>query len=490
MSVLRFLLSILCILAALPAAADGPLPDAGRALAAGDLDRAEGLFAAAREADPSSPLPHLGLADVDAARGAELDALAHVREAEELAPDRPDVLRRLARLQVAIGAAREALESLKRLRRAAPDDPAGYLLAALVLRDVDKVDDAVALLGDGRERGVHPAALHAELSLLHLGAGRVAEALATADEGLEHHEDDRQLRLARGLALAADPARRDDAVRSLEALLGEGLEPAAEARARLEVADLRLTALTNGTCDDAVLRHLRAVRELRPDDPEVHYRLGRAHRACGDADAAREALLRFRELSRETDAADHADRDAGTALNEIRRLAAEGEAAGALQRLEELAADRPDDDRVHLLRAKILFSAGRGEAALESVIRARELLPGRVEAHYLEGLFASRLGRLDHAEDALRRALALDSGSAESHALLAAILADRGETEAAAEHFRRALAVRTEASPAVHLGYAKVLHELGRDEEAREQIRRAENAGRGDGQPDGGSGGP
>ncbi|MCG8457222.1 MAG: tetratricopeptide repeat protein [Holophagales bacterium] len=448
--------------AAVGAAAEA-LAEGGRALEAGALDRAEAAFLRAAETDPPSPLPWLGLAAVDERRGDLLAALAHARRAQGAAPRNPAVLERIAGLQVRVGAAGEALETLERWRSVEPEEPRAYLLAALVSRDVERLDDAVDLLRRARSRARPDPAVDEQLAMLLLSEGETAEALAVASAASDDHPGHPGLALARGLALAADGSHLDEAVAWLQKALRLGAP--GSGRIHLELGSL----LGREGCHAEALEHFHAAVEAMPDSAEAHYRLGGAQRACGDGQSARASLERFRALTSREEERDHGRRAAGAALNGVRELASAGEVTRALESLDTLAAEHPEDDRIYLLRAKILFSAGRREAAYESAVRARSLLPSRVEAHYLEGLFASQIGRLGAAEEALRRALTLDAEEAGSHALLAAVLADRGEHEEAASHFEKALIYGGDGAP-LRLAYAKVLATLGRTEDSARQM--------------------
>ncbi|MEM9596067.1 MAG: tetratricopeptide repeat protein [Acidobacteriota bacterium] len=441
------------------------LARAGRALEAGDLVAAEDAFTQARDADPEKALPWLGLADVAERRGDALGALGHARRAETLAPELPEAALRVARLQIRVGAAAEALGSLERLRGLAPENPAGYLLAALVLRDVERLDQGVEVLRLALERGVDPPAIHEQLGLLELAAGRGDAAWAVASKALERFPGQGGLALVAGLALAADPERRGQAIPWLEKALDLGIPE--EGRARLELGTL-LLEVTPG-CDDRALDHLRAAREQLPTLPEAHYRLGTALRTCGDAEGAREALTRFQELSRASDAADHGSKAYGTRLNEAQGLAAQGRLDDAVAALDALLEEKPGDARTLILRSKVLFSAGQREAALDSAVAARESMPSRTEAHYLEGLYLSQLGRLDEATAALERAIAIDADLGSAHTLLGVIAADQERYGDAAEALFRALDLGADGAP-LRLALARTLDALGRAEEAKVQM--------------------
>ncbi|MEO1366766.1 MAG: tetratricopeptide repeat protein, partial [Acidobacteriota bacterium] len=339
---------------------DGPaawIAAGGRALAAGDLEASAKAFEAARDLDPDQDLAWLGLADVAERRGEPLEALEWARGGLERAADRGPALERIARLQIRLGAPREALESLAELRQVRPGDPAGYLTAAAVLRDIERVDDAVALLQEAASGPAASAEVSGQLGLLLLGQGRGSAALEVAGGALGRWPESAALELVMGLALLADADRRPEAVAWLERALESGAP--GEGKIQLALGEAKLDG-----CSDAAVAHFRRAVELLPELPEAHYKLGLGLRACGDGEGARAALLRFRELSGAGDGADHRRRQTGAALNDAQRAAAEGDIAEALRRLGALEEQSPGDDRIFTLKGKLLFSSGRLDEAL------------------------------------------------------------------------------------------------------------------------------
>jgi len=72
---------------------------AERILAAGDLDRAERLFAQVAVADPRNAIAVVGLAEVAAARGDDAGATAHAHRALEIDPENAAAQRMIDRLE-------------------------------------------------------------------------------------------------------------------------------------------------------------------------------------------------------------------------------------------------------------------------------------------------------------------------------------------------------------------------------------------------------
>ncbi len=405
----------------------------------------------------------LGLAEVRERQERLEEALGLARRAQELAPDEPAVHRIAGRLLARLGADEAARGALARVRELAPSEPDSYLLEALLLRRRGAADEAAELLASGIAQGSESAALHRELVLTLLAAGRPAEAAAAAETALASHPADPGLQMATGLALAALPARRDEAGAWLERALAGGVEQ--PQRAQLELGTLLLES------DRAAkaVQHLEAAALGLAGEPTVWYRLALARQANGDADGAAVALDRFRQLSRERDAADHESKRLGAALNEAQALAAASRLDEALARVREVVAAAPGEPRARALEGKVLYSLGHREEALASIRAARAAAPAAVEYAYLEGLFLAELERADEAEAALRRALDLDPGLAEAWERLGRLALAGGRPAEAASRFEMALSLGAEG-PALRLFYAEALERAGRVAESREQM--------------------
>jgi len=436
----------------------------GRALETDDLETAAARFSEAVALAPETALAWLGLSEVSERRGDPLEALRQARQAERLAPDTTEIVFAVSRHLSRLMRFEEALVALSRLRVLEPQRPEGYLLAVSVLRRTGGVEVAIGILESGLEAGVTDPRLTEELALVQLSAGEIESAQRTATAGVEQFADHGGLRSALGLALAADPLRRDEAVEWLESALDAGV--ATPEKIHLELA----TLLMEQGAQDRALAHLRAAASLRPDSSGMFYRLGAALRNSGDLDGAREALGRYQELKRAEQQAAQADRNIGTRFNEAQSLANDNRLSEALTAIEALLAEHPGEDRALALRGKLLFSMGQPEEALAAIVAARQAVESQVEYHYLEGLFLLQLGRPREAELPLERALSLDPGLAEGHALFGMMLSSLERYEEAIVHFERALELGADGTT-LRLGFAEALRGAGRAAESDEQMR-------------------
>ncbi len=425
-------------------------------------------------------------AQLESAPDDPVEALARARAAVERAPADFGPALAVAGALTALGRTDDALAAFARSRSLLPDDLGGgetpaiadaasaYLAPALLLRDLDRSGEAIRLLEEAVARRIGDAEVYEQLALLRLADGLADDALTAVEAARAKSLTSPGLDLARGLALARDPEHRGEALDYLRGALRDGVgDPVV---VHLEAADL----LTAGGRYPEALEHLHAAGEVAPEVPEVAYRLGRTLAAAGDREAAEAALQRYRSLQeareRAAEAESTASAEATSTLSEAQRLAAVGDLEAAFEHLAGLPV-RPDDSRaadVHSLRAKVLFSMGRGDEAAASVAAARRLEPDRVEHHYLEGMFLHTGGRPVDAATALERAVALDPDLGEAHALLGMIAGEAGRFAEAAERLERALELGLDGNAPLRFNYARVLEALGRSEEAEVQMEEFE----------------
>jgi tetratricopeptide (TPR) repeat protein len=456
------------LLAPLAAAGQGDeatarIAEAGEALESGSLDDAERLFSEAIDLAPERPLAWLGLSEVAVRRGDLLEALRLARHAEKLAPARPEIVFWVSRQLSSLGRVEEALAELTRFRSLEPDAAEGYLLAASLLRSTNRGPEAIAILEEAVAADVDDPRVRQELALSLLTEGDAERGILVAEEAAVLVPNDGDVLATLGFALAASPERRSEAAEWLEAGLAAGVS--FPGRVHMELA----TLLEERGEPEAALEHLRVAADLAPDSAEVQYKLGAALRNSGDVEGARAALTRYQEIERSRQAAAQEDRNLGTRYNEIQTLANENRLHEALQAADDLLAENPEEDRVLALRAKVLFSLGRLNEALEGIIEARRLVPSQVEYNFLEGMFFLQAGLPAAAELPLNRALALDPELADAHSLLGMTLSSLERYDEAVASFERALELGAD-SGALRLGYSEALHGAGRLEESRQQL--------------------
>jgi chemotaxis protein methyltransferase CheR len=116
------------------------------------------------------------------------------------------------------------------------------------------------------------------------------------------------------------------------------------------------------------------------------------------------------------------------AADEAFKLYESGRSGEAINRLEKLAAESPNDHRAPYLLAKIFASKVRfpeAEKWIDVAIAGRELAP---ESHYLRGIALQEQGRLEEALEAFRRSVFLDHTFVLGHFAAAGVFGRTGQT--------------------------------------------------------------
>jgi chemotaxis protein methyltransferase CheR len=119
------------------------------------------------------------------------------------------------------------------------------------------------------------------------------------------------------------------------------------------------------------------------------------------------------------------------AADEAFQLYESGRSGEAINRLEKLAAESPNDHRAPYLLAKIFASKVRfpeAEKWIDVAIANRELAP---ESHYLRGIALQEQGRLEEALEAFRRSVFLDHTFVLGHFAAAGVFGRTGQTSRA-----------------------------------------------------------
>lgn len=271
------------------AAATAAFNEGVRAFEAQDYATARERFAAALAADPELAQAHLGLAQV-----------ALVEESPEA-----------------------AIEPIERYLAARPDDAGGHQLALrifLAAGDEERIArETAALAGAGAE----VASVVYNEGVAALRAGETERALRRFEQALEldpdlataaraiatvHFEQRRYAEAAERAAALLERAPDDAAALRLRFVALEAAEePAADAAfdAWAAVApDAAYEQVSEWAEKDfeadhreSAERHLLRLVRLRPDEPELHYRLGFLYAGGGRTAEARERLERFLELA-------------------------------------------------------------------------------------------------------------------------------------------------------------------------------------------------
>ncbi len=351
-----------------------------------------------------------------------------------------------ARLSLRHGLSIEAaVDGLRALAREPSTDVAILRDTARAVQAARRVDALVEVQRARLRRSPDDPELLAEVGGSLVAVGAQSEALAVLRRAVAAGCVDVRVRarLAACEELAGEFARRD-------ALLAELREELDEAAAPPEV--LRLLASWSVDRGDYVRAARLVDRGLQatPDHIGLWIERGRSCLGRHRAEEARQALLRARELGPGPEAS-----------IEIERLLRVAEDGGLLP---ELAA------------VEDLLRGGNLRGALRAARRLSRRHAHVPEVWLLLGIVRQRAGHLLRAIRALRRALSLAPQLAEAHNRLGILLAQRGRDAAGHTHLRRAVELAPD-DPVGWIHLAQVAGRLGNVREARQALRRAEDAG-------------
>ncbi len=320
--------------AAEPVADSGPFLFAAARMLAGEPDRTDealDLYERAVTTDPEAPFLRVGLADFLSQLRRFDEAAEHLAVAYRNAPDDVDVLRRYGQIQMQLSdrlrdraAVDRALEALKALRELAPSDIDGMLF----------------------------------LSRIHGALGRHKEAAAVLEELISYHNGNRQLQHM--LVNALREAGEDDRAREVQADMLRFDDLSVEDR--LELAG-RESRQGNHTRAIEMLEGLSEESDsvpVRGALAEEYYRraMSRGRTPGQRTEDLAEALRRLRELPRAT------RRNPGARFLEARVLGASGQGREAIDLLEGLRGEQPDEPRVLRELVRQLMAADEWERAL------------------------------------------------------------------------------------------------------------------------------
>ena len=156
---------------------------------------------------------------------------------------------------------------------------------------------------------------------------------------------------------------------------------------------------------------------------------------------------------------------------EAERLAKSGAYAAALKQFQQLASENPDDIEARLWIAKLHFSLGHTERAVDVYRSILSAQPQNVEVLVGLGKALTRLGQLGAAGDALNRAEAI---AADQPAMLAAqgdVHRAAGRSILALAYYQRGLALDP-SNPEVRAAYDALRAELAHRVEASYYLER------------------
>lgn len=468
--------------------------EALRAEEAGNSERALAAYGSVLQLRPDFTRARLAVGRLLAAEGRFHDAVDNYRGA----PGNADVVEALGRLYMSDSQPSKGAEAFAQLRRLRYADPEPYVLEAWALADFDpqagsdRLQRWLGFDGVGLDADAEVAMLAVYDGLIAVGSeDRAEELLERLLQRFPEHE---------GLVERADRLR---VVRAARLLAGAAPEPLGGALAA-QVGAGR-AALAEGRPNEA-RRILVAVADQAPRNPEVWSALTDVYLALGDPLSAEDAVLRARALDPLdqrhperlarllTDAYggryDEAALDAWTdalALNPTRsalfydkalveeRLGDRQAAAASLRRFLAGGSAGTRADDAHRRLASYLRERPAPPVIPPAPGRPATIDPGAWEAVHLAVIYR-REGRLEQAKAELDRALAMAPDFPRALNQRAGLALEGGNRVGAEALYLRSLEAQP-GQPGVLLVLGEIAAEAGEEEESREYLVAAANAG-------------
>jgi len=348
-----------------------------------------------------------------------------------------------------------ALPALHRAAALLPDDPETHGNLGNALRDLGRLDEAVASYRRALELKPDFAAAHSNFANALCDLGRFQEAAASYRRALEIKPDYPEAHNNLGNALRG---------------LGQNDAAAASCRRALLLMPDFASAHTNlgnalrglGRLDEAALCYRRALK-LRPQDADAHNNLGNALLDAGRFDDAQASYTQALRLKPDL-------AEAHLNLGNVLRSRAQFEDAVASYR--RALGIKADYAAAHSNLGDALRDLGRLEESAVSCRRALHIEADNAGAHNSLGNALLDLGRLDEAQACYRRALALRPGLAAAHLNLAIVLRLQGRTADAQACCGRALGIQADCAAAMTL-LAELHADQGRFSQAQALFERA-----------------
>ena len=433
------------------------------AAAQGDMDTARQSVAAALEAGAEDAAVLYMAGRVEQRLG-EDDALEHLEQAVDQAPELAAAAIALAEARLDEGRREEAIQLLDGILGRYERHLRATLWKEFVTADETDPEEGLARLAQLEER-------------LEMGAptDRVLAELTRA----------RLMRRKGDTIQAAEAVDSAGAAGATEPRLLALVASEAKAVGRLALAQATATNAVAGAPTNPDFRKLLAqimidrrdgVRALRTlssssmEDPEVLRMSAEAALLVGTADALRaaaEALAGYVAQTEEPSVEMRALR--------IRTAVLLGEASAVLNDAKELAREAPGDPLAARALGEAALSASDAETATEALGRLVQAAPEDADARYLLGRARRLSGDAEGAEESFRRALELLPEHTEARLALGRLLLDQGkyaDADALYQELARQSGIASGAATALlgRLGRVEALLGLGRVEDAAVQM--------------------
>lgn len=261
----------------------------------GHLKSAIPPFQAALAADPSSQQARtlLGISFYGVGQFAE--AVAQLRLASQNDPANRELHRVLAQSCLWAKEFSCAQEEFGKILQQNPDSAAAHMLYGEALDGLARTPDAISEFeAAAAKAGPQEPDVHFGLGYLHWKLKQYDQAAPEFKKELAINPSN-----AQALAYLGDVAMQNNDDATAMTLLKKAIDTRKDIR--IAYLDLGAILTQQGQNQDAIVALKRAI-ELDPEQPDAHYRLGRAYQASGNSAAAQKEFTRVKELHEKAEA--------------------------------------------------------------------------------------------------------------------------------------------------------------------------------------------
>jgi tetratricopeptide (TPR) repeat protein len=159
-------------------------------------------------------------------------------------------------------------------------------------------------------------------------------------------------------------------------------------------------------------------------------------------------------------------------INSVIALYSNGQMQEAIEGVEALIKDYPNEALLHNIRGAFYQAIGQLNESLDSFEKAVTINPDYAEAHYNLGVTLQQLGQLEAAMKSYEQAIAIKHAYPNAHNNLGAILQELGQLDAAVKSYEQAIAIKPDYADAYNnLGNA--LRGLGQMDAGVNSLKKA-----------------
>lgn len=370
------------------------------------------------------------------------DALAELKQALQLDPNRPEYHLVYAEILSGTGEISGLVEALAVfeqdafLKQLNPEQL--WRLADLWYR-VERFEDASRVLSRYAEERPQDSRLHLRRGQMDLVRGRFDAAVEAFTLALEAPG---QGRAAAHYSLGVALFMKNEPEGARKALL----KAVEEQPDNPEYVDQLATLLLALGEFESALGHLKRVEAEGTRFPRIYDNLGKACRSLGRLHEAREYFGKFQRVQAERQQEKTRKERTQIVLKQARELLDSGRLAEARLKFQEALDLDPNSWLAHSYLAKIYMSSGSGFQAYDHLTRMEEIDPDAFEGKYLMALFLYERSRIREALSYGEEAKKLRPGYAELRNLLGNIYRALGMREKALDEYQAALNLEPDRS--------------------------------------------